>query len=166
MTAIRSLSLFSLFATCLLSISACNQDGPAPPGEIRAGALHITGTASRETPIPGAVAVGYLRVQNTGSSDDVLLGASAAIATGVELHEMKTVDGLMQMRALSEGLAIPAGKTVELKSGGAHLMLLGIARPLVVGEKIPVTLRFKEAGSVDIELKVGPLVPAGEDSTH
>ena len=139
-------------------LAACSKT-PLPDGQFRAGSLQISAATSRETPIPGAVAVGYLQVENTGKDDDVLLGASAAITTGIELHEMKTVDGQMQMRALGDGLPIPAGKTVALQSGGAHLMLLGVSRPLVAGEKIPMTLHFRNAGDVPIELTVQPLAP-------
>lgn len=152
-SALRAVLLPALMPTLILG--ACN--GAAPAAEVSAGGLRISAATSRETPIPGAVAVGYLHIDNRGKTDDLLLGASAALASSVELHEMKTVDGVMQMRALTEGLAIPAGQGVDLKSGGAHLMLIGVARPLVAGETIPVTLHFKAAGDVAIALKVEPL---------
>ncbi|GAC1634904.1 MAG: copper chaperone PCu(A)C [Nevskia sp.] len=164
MTRTRSISsprpLIAGCALALLAALAACKPASLPAGEFRAGALRVTAATSRETPIPGAVAVGYLQIENTGREDDVLLGATAAIASGVELHEMKTVDGQMQMRALADGLPLPAGRRVALQSGGAHLMLLGVARPLLVGEKIPLTLHFAKAGDAAIELQVQPLLPA------
>jgi periplasmic copper chaperone A len=38
---------------------------------------------------------------------------------------------------------VPAGKTVELKPGGYHVMLMGLVAPLKEGETVPVTLTFK-----------------------
>ena len=52
--------------------------------------------------------------------------------------------GVMRMRAI-DSLALPAGKTVELKPGGYHLMLLDLAQPLKEGDSVPVVLTFADA---------------------
>ena len=56
-----------------------------------------------------------------------------------------------------EGYEIPAAGSVELKPGGAHLMLVNIKAPLKEGTKVPLTLRFERAGEVRTELHVGRL---------
>ena len=60
---------------------------------------------------------------------------------------------VMGMRQI-ERLEIPAGGTVELKPGGYHIMLIGLTRELVVGEKIDITLKFEKAGDVKVTAEV------------
>ena len=153
---------------CLLALAAlaaCSPNAPPAGAEVHAGALRISAATSRATPIAGVTGAGYLKIENAGESDEVLLGASAEVASGVELHEMSTVDDVMRMRALPEGLRIPAGGHVELAAGGTHLMLLGVKRPLIAGEKLPVTLRFARTGEVRVDLLVQALTADEGDRT-
>lgn len=102
---------------------------------------------------------GYLRIIG-GHETDRLVGARAAIAGRVELHSM-TMDGnVMRMRQV-EAIDVPAGKTVELKPGGLHLMFMDLKTPLRTGISFPLTLRFEKAGDVPVEVKVLPAPPAG-----
>jgi hypothetical protein len=57
---------------------------------------------------------------------------------------MKLEGDVMRMRAL-DSLALPAGKPVEFKPGGYHLMLQQLKAPLQPGTSIPVTLTFRTA---------------------
>ena len=45
-----------------------------------------------------------------------------------------------RMRALPNGLELPAGKTVELKPGGFHVMLMDLKAPLNAGATVDVSL--------------------------
>jgi periplasmic copper chaperone A len=74
-----------------------------------------------------------------------LVGASSPVAGVVEIHEMAMDGDVMRMRALT-ALELPAGKRVELRPGGHHLMLLDLKRALKPGETVPVTLVFEGAG--------------------
>jgi copper(I)-binding protein len=78
------------------------------------------------------------------------------VAGVVEVHEMKMDGDVMKMRALESGLALPAGKAVELKPGGYHVMLMDLKLPLKKDTTIPLTLTFKDAKGVQStqELKV------------
>lgn len=73
------------------------------------------------------------------SEDAKLVAAASPAATIVEVHEMSMKDNVMSMRAVDE-LPLPAGKTVELRPGGYHVMLIDLAGPLAAGDKVPVTL--------------------------
>jgi periplasmic copper chaperone A len=74
------------------------------------------------------------------SSDDAkLVAAASPSASIVEVHEMAIKDNVMTMRAV-DALALPAGKTVELKPGGYHVMLIDLVKPLAKGDTVPVTL--------------------------
>ncbi len=65
----------------------------------------------RATPGGAKVGAGYLRITNTGSEPDRLTGASMPLAGRGEVHEMSMQNGVMHMRALPQGLAIPPGQT-------------------------------------------------------
>ena len=74
-----------------------------------------------------------------------LVGASSPVAGVVEIHEMALVDNVMRMRAV-DALDLPAGRTVELKPGGYHVMLMDLKRALREGETVPVTLLVEQDG--------------------
>lgn len=98
------------------------------------------------------------------SSDVRLVGASSPAAKVVEIHEMSTSDGVMRMRAI-EGLPLPAGKSVELKPGGYHVMLIDLVKPLVPGEQVPISLTFVAAdgrkSTVEVKAMVRELASRG-----
>jgi len=83
---------------------------------------------------------------------------------------MKMDGNTMQMRALSEGLRLPAGKAVALKPGSFHLMLMELKLPLQKDTTIPVTLRFKDARGVestlDLKVPVATSAPSGDTGVH
>lgn len=90
-----------------------------------------------------------------------LVGASSPVAGVTEVHEMKMDGDIMKMRAVPV-LDIPAGKTVELKPGGYHVMLMDLKAPLPKDSTVPLTLVFKDARGVEskVELKVPVAVSA------
>jgi copper(I)-binding protein len=85
-----------------------------------------------------------------------LVSVSSPVAGVTEVHEMKMDGNVMQMRPLTGGLELPAGKAVELKPGGYHVMLMDLKTPLQKNTTIPLTLVFKDAKGVETraELKV------------
>lgn len=103
--------------------------------------------------------------QITSASGGKLVSASSAVAGVVEIHEMKMDGGVMKMRAMPAGLELPAGKTVELKPGGYHVMLLDLKQQLKEGETVALTLvvQGKDGKSETIEVKapVRPLAAPG-----
>jgi copper(I)-binding protein len=52
--------------------------------------------------------------------------------------------GMMHMQAV-DSIALPAGKPVELKPGGYHVMLIGLTRPLKTGGKVPLEFVIEDA---------------------
>lgn len=107
---------------------------------------------------PSAVtAAAFMHLRNTGVQDDLLVSARSGAAERVELHtHMENANGVMEMRAVEGGLAVPAGGTRDLARGGDHLMFLGLTGPLVQGESVPIILTFEKAGEIEVDLKVDP----------
>lgn len=117
------------------------------------GDLDIAHPWSRPLPPVATTGVAYLQVTNNGAGDDVLLGASTPVADKVEIHTHIKEGELMKMRQLNE-LVIPAGGEQTLAPGGHHLMLMGLKQVPAVGERFPLTLHFKQAGDVEVEVAV------------
>jgi hypothetical protein len=74
-----------------------------------------------------------------------LVAGSSPAAGVVEIHEMKMEKDVMKMAALPNGLELPSGKTVELKPGGYHVMLMDLKAPLAANSTVPVTFTFQDA---------------------
>ena len=68
-----------------------------------------------------------------------VLKVSTPVAGVAEIHEMSMVDNMMHMRAV-DALEVPAGKTVDLKPGGYHIMLQDLKQPIKEGDVVPLTL--------------------------
>ena len=93
-----------------------------------------------------------------------LVRAESPAAGVTEVHEMKMEGDVMKMRAVPS-LELPAGKTVELKPGGYHVMLLDLKAPLAKDSTVPLTLVFQDAKGVESKLEltlpVGTTAPGG-----
>lgn len=134
---------------------------------IEHGELSLSAPTVRAS-VPGAsVAGGYITITNNGKEADRLIAASTQTADHVEIHEMSMENNVMKMRQLKDGLEIPAGETVELKSGSYHLMLMKPVKPYTEGEKVFITLEFEKAGKLDVEFNVSPARGgAASNSSH
>jgi copper(I)-binding protein len=78
-------------------------------------------------------------MQLQSAQEAKLVAAQSPVAGVVEVHEMAMDGGVMKMRAVSS-LALPAGKAVELKPGGYHVMLMDLKGQVKDGDTVPVTL--------------------------
>jgi len=98
------------------------------------------------------------------ATDTSLVSAASPVAGIVEVHEMKMDAGVMRMNAVDK-LALPAGKAVELRPGGYHVMLMDLKQTLKEGDTVPVTLTFEDkAGgkqTVEVKAPVRALASAG-----
>jgi copper(I)-binding protein len=85
---------------------------------------------------------------------------------------MAVNDGVMTMRPVDGGLAIEPGRSVRFAPGGLHLMIIGLAAPLVQGDKVRVVLRFEKAGEVTVSFDVqaigapGPVSSVADPVSH
>lgn len=128
-------------------------------GTTLAQALKVEQAWARPTVQGQTAGGGFLRIVG-GAGADRLVSARADIAARVELHTM-TMDGdVMRMREI-DAIEVPAGRTVELKPGGLHLMFMDLKTPLAAGTRFPLTLRFEKAGEVRVEVPVQRMPPAG-----
>ena len=101
-----------------------------------------------------------------------LLSASTPVAGVVEIHEMKMDKDVMKMAALPNGLELPAGKAVDLKPGGYHIMLMDLKLPLNKDVGVPLTLTFQDSNGkksqqvVQVPVSMQPPMGPGAGMHH
>ena len=144
----RSFCAGSALAGALL-LGACDAAPDTPTSRIA-----VSQPWSRET-APGQAAGGaFMTITNSGTADDRLIGGSSSVVGEVQVHNVTLTDGVMRMRQLPDGLAIPAGETVTLAPGGYHLMLMRLTQPIERTGPVPLTLEFERAGAIEVTLAV------------
>ena len=96
----------------------------------------------------------YMILQNHTSEDVALIGASSDAAMAVEIH-LSAVDaaGTMQMTK-QESVTVPANGELELKPGSYHVMMMGLKQDLKAGDKISLTLHFKNYEDITLTVPV------------
>lgn len=95
----------------------------------------------------------YLTISLGKGAEDVLLGASSPIAEKIDLLaplSKKKGDSLEPVLALELETHAPT----VLQPGAEHLLLRGVKQKLKPGDSFPVTLRFANAGTRDVVVKL------------
>jgi copper(I)-binding protein len=137
--------LFLAAAVSLLALPAMAQD-------YKVSSIEITTPWTRATPPSARTGGGFMTITNKGTTADRLVSVRSNASDKVEIHEMQMDGNIMRMRELAKGLEIPPGATVTLKPGSYHIMFMELKAPIAKDAKVPLTLVFEKAGSVDVEL--------------
>jgi copper(I)-binding protein len=90
----------------------------------------------------GGGAAFYCELQSVGKFGDTIVGVTSSVA-----RDARLVDGQGQP---VQSFAIAGETTVALAAGGTHVVLSDLARPLVAGETIIVTLVLEKAGGLGV----------------
>ncbi|HEY2629076.1 MAG TPA: copper chaperone PCu(A)C, partial [Usitatibacter sp.] len=102
----------------------------------------------------------FVTLQST--EDARLIAVTTPAAKIAEIHESTQSQGMMRMHAVDE-VPLPAGKRVELKPGGFHVMLVDLAKPLVEGDSVPLTLTIEDKQGKRSQVQVhAPVRPLGQ----
>jgi hypothetical protein len=138
-------SFISALAACLLAASAQAQVSVTAPW------VRATVPAQKST---GA----FMHLQSATPAR--LVKVSSPVATTVELHKMTMQDMVMKMGPV-DSIELPAGKPVNLASGGYHIMLTGLKQQLKEGDAVTLTLivegKDKQRDSVTLKVPVKPI---------
>jgi periplasmic copper chaperone A len=96
----------------------------------------------------------------TSSEDAKVVAVRSPVAKEAEIHQSMMHDGVAHMHP-AESLALPSGQAVQLKPGGYHVMLMGLAKPVFPGDKVPMTLTIEDAkgkrSTLEVQAVVRPL---------
>ncbi|WP_411880583.1 copper chaperone PCu(A)C [Polaromonas sp. YR568] len=108
-------------------------------------------------------------MQLSAPKDMKLVSASSPVIPIVEVHEMAMQDNIMRMRQVP-AVGLPAGKNVELKPGGYHVMLMGLKQQVKEGDTVPLILVFEDKDgkreTQEVMAKVRALNTAAQPAAH
>ncbi len=179
----RALYLMPLMAMTALTLSlgACDDksddpaaveqttsaapDAAAPSATTAVATINAEGATAFATAPSATTGAVFLTLHNPQAAADKLVGASTSVASSVEIHESATdANGVATMTKV-DALEIPAGQQVSLKTGGYHLMLMGLTAPLVEGTPFDITLDFENAPDVTLPVTVTAAGAIASDAT-
>jgi copper(I)-binding protein len=104
------------------------------------------------------VAAAYMQL--TSSTDVKLIELHSTIASTVAVHEMTMTGDVMKMRQL-KSLDLPAGKLVELRPGGYHIMLMDLSQQVKEGDQVALSLIFLDKKNIRHILNITAPVHSG-----
>lgn len=154
----------SLFSPLALAIAVCAASAAHAQVNVQDAWVRAT--------VPNQKATGaFMRL--VSPQDVRLVSVSTTKAPVAEIHEMKVVDNVMKMREVP-GVDLPAGKPVELKPGGYHVMLMDLPAQVKEGDAVPLSLVFEgkdgKRETVQVQAKARAVsataTPAGGHSGH
>ena len=128
----KVIKLFACVISLALLLTACEVNN-------RVAIMDAWARASAPGQTVGAAYMTFM-----SADDSTFIRAETPVASSVEIHSMTMNDGVMKMRMLPE-LPLKAGIEEKLAPGGFHLMLFDLKKPLLVGEKLDLTLTFRDA---------------------
>jgi copper(I)-binding protein len=141
----KRLSLTILIAVCLLPVLALAAANPIVM--VRNGSIRGLPPGTMNT-------AAYMTLVNESDEALELTGASTPVANSAMLHKtVRHVGGVMAMEHVMSA-TLPARGQLKLESGGLHLMLMGLKRPLKDGTIVKVTLQFEGGFSMTVDLPV------------
>lgn len=157
----------ALLVVALLALLALPLAAPLAAHEYERGSIKLHHPWARPTPPGVTVGAAYFTVHNRGTQADTLVEFSTPVAARVELHETKMEGDMMRMRPVAR-LQVPAKGSVAAEPGGLHLMLIDLKQPLVLGQRVPLRLRFARAGVIETQIVVEmqPADAKGEHAHH
>jgi periplasmic copper chaperone A len=125
------------------------------------GPIEVSEAWAPATPPGATVGSAYMAIR--ADSSDTLIGASTPLASSVEMHQTLQEGDVLKMRKV-EALDLAPNNPIMFEPGGTYFMLIGLSAPLQPGERVPMTLRFRDIGETHIEIKV--LAPHASPAHH
>ncbi len=146
-------------AALVLALTA----GAAAQSTSKVGPIEVSDAWARASAGRAGAGAAYFEVRNHGGKSDRLVSAKTDVSRTASLHAHIMKDDIMRMVRV-DGLEVPAGGRATLRPGGHHVMLMGLAQPLMRGHSFPLSLTFEKAGTVTVEVVImgpGARGPAG-----
>ena len=106
---------------------------------------------------PGETSAVYMRISNRGSTDHIIVSANSAAAERIDFHRTIIEDDIARMDALA-ALVIPAGETLELRPGGAHIMLSGLQADLRRDSSFSLQLEFSTGAVYEMDIHIADML--------
>lgn len=140
--------LLMAFCGLFLSVAQPQADGMKHSGVMAESAW------ARATAGPAKAGAAYLTLMNAGHETDRLVDVKSDLAKRTEIHNHLMEGSVMKMAKVEGGVEVVPGSPTVFQPGGLHVMFMGLKKPFVEGEKLPLTLVFEKAGEMQIEFVV------------
>ena len=111
-------------------------------GEVAIG--HAWGLPSKD----GEIQI-FMPLFNGGSATDTLISVSYESAKSAELRISNDYS-----KSAEAGFVLQSKKPFPMRPTANHIRLIGLAKPLVSGDRISITLKFQTAGETKIEVHI------------
>ena len=144
----KSISIFFNFLIFIFITS------PSTASSIKFNGLVLSNFWINETIGNHKITSGYLTIENKNNFDERLESVASEISEKTQLHNIVVKNDIMKMENLNNGIVIRAKSKLSLKPGSYHIMFMKLRKPLKITKKYKVTLNFKNAGSVTLEMPV------------
>lgn len=113
--------------------------------------------------VPNSAA--FFVIKNNSDKDIAITSANSDIAEKNELHTHIKENQMLKMMKI-EKLVVPAKSSLELKSGGDHVMLIGLKKELKAGDEISLELSFSDGDKKSIKVPVKDLASTMHKMQH
>ena len=113
--------------------------------------------------VPNSAA--FFVIKNNSDKDIAITSANSDIAEKNELHTHIKENQMLKMMKI-EKLVVPAKSSLELKSGGDHVMLMGLKKELKAGDEINLELSFSDGDKKSIKVPVKDLASTMHKMQH
>ncbi len=147
--------ILGLSSAVLLATSTFAEDKKGGPWKIE-GVL-VEQAWARVMPGGSKAGAVYLTIHNTSLTDDLLLAVDSPAARETSVHQSVVKDDIAKMKPMPFGVEVKSGTEVIMKPGAMHIMLTGLTGALQPGDQLPVTMVFREAGKLDLDVPVLPI---------
>jgi periplasmic copper chaperone A len=92
----------------------------------------------------------YLTLDNPTATPVKVETVSCGCAEMVEPHRSEMTGGVMRMRS-APAPVVPAHGSLVFSPGGLHLMVMGLKRPIVAGDHVPMRFSFDHGPPATID---------------
>lgn len=145
---VKKIGIIFLVVINALLLSNCSSKSLA--------AITVDGQWGRPSPKMAMAGAFYMTIHNNGNTSDKLVSVQSSACGTAELHEsVMDANNVMAMQPVQGGfIEIPAGKSVELKAGGLHIMCIDKKQEFITGAKFPLVLKFEKFGDLAVEIEI------------
>jgi periplasmic copper chaperone A len=161
---LRRAVLYGL-AAALVLVSATLSTTSGRASDYRIGPMVVAQPWARATPKGASTGAAYMTITNTGSAPDRVSCVSSDASAECQIHIMAIENGVMKMRRIEDSLEIRPNETAVFKPSGMHLMLVHLKHPLDQGKTAKITLKFDNAGSLEVGYPIEAIGAVGPDGS-
>ena len=107
----------------------------------------------RSAPPMAKIMAGYWIIHNHSPQPITLTGVTSPAFKDVEIHRTEIMEGMAHMTPVAE-LQIAGHGSATFEPNGYHLMLIDPKKTLTRGDKVPLTLKFGDDITLEIEAEI------------